>query len=74
MLLIQVTEFNTEHQQWPKISQDSIKKNLFLLEGQKKALAGGQRAPQELEVSPRSGLYLLVYLKCVSLEVSRSFS
>ena len=34
---------------------------------QKKALAEGQSPPQELEVSPRSGLYLLVIVMIVMI-------
>ena len=30
---------------------------------EKKALAERQSSPQELEVSPRSGVYLLVYIR-----------
>ena len=38
----------------------------------KKALAEGQNPPQELEVRPRSGLYLLVYkYRDNSLEVKK---
>ena len=36
------------------------KNTFFLPVGQTKALAVGRSPPQELEVSPRSGLYLLV--------------
>ena len=34
-LLLKVTEDTTEHQKWPKISQNSKKKALVLHEGQK---------------------------------------
>ena len=34
----------------------------------KKALAKGQSAPQELEVGPRSGPYILVYIKVKSVK------
>ena len=53
-LLLKVNEVTNGHQKWPKISKNSIK-SPFLLEGQNK--------PRELEVSPRSGLYLLVFIK-----------
>ena len=49
--------------------------NKFLAEGQKalaegqKALAEGQSPPQEQEVSPRSGLYLLVLYTFLILNV-----
>ena len=48
-LLLKVTEITTEHQKWPKISKNS-----------KKTVR--QNPPQELEVSPRSGLYFLVFI------------
>ena len=35
----------------------------LLPKGQKKALAKGRSPPQELEVGPRSGPYLLVAIK-----------
>ena len=58
-LLLKVTEVTTEHQKWPKISENSIKSPTFAQRA-KKAPALGRSPPQELEVSPRSGLYLLV--------------
>ena len=38
-------------------------KSSFLAQREKRALAEGRSPPQEREVSPRSGLYLLVHLK-----------
>ena len=46
------TEVTTEHQKWPKVSQQSIKTTFFLPEGQTKTSAGGQIPMQELEVKP----------------------
>ena len=46
----------------PKMGQNSIKSSFFARRA-KKALAEGQRPPQELEVGPRSGPYLLVISK-----------
>ena len=60
-LLLKVTEVTTEHQKWPKVSQNSIKSSFFAQRA-KKALAEGRRPPQELEVGLRSGPYLLVFL------------
>ena len=57
-LLINVTEVTTEHQKWLKISTNSVKSPKG-----KKSLGLGRSPPQELEVSPRSGLYLLVRIK-----------
>ena len=62
MLILKVTEVNTEHKKWPKISKNRIKSPFFARRA-KKALAGGRIPPQELEVSRRSGLYLLVFIK-----------
>ena len=45
----------------PKISTYSMKSTFFCPKG-KKASAEGQRPPQELEVSPHTGLYLLVFV------------
>ena len=50
-LLLKVTEVTTEHQKWPKVSQNSIKSSFFARRA-KKAVAGGQSPPQELEVKP----------------------
>ena len=47
--LLNILEITTEHQKWPKISTNSVK-------------SLGQNPPHELEVSPRSGLYLLVFI------------
>ena len=46
-------EVTTKHQKWPKISSNNLKSSFF---------AEGWSPPQELEESPRIGLYLLVYL------------
>ena len=59
MLLIKVTEVITEHQKWPKICKNNIKSHVFAQRA-KIASAVGQSPPQQLEVSPRSVLYLLV--------------
>ena len=59
-VLLNVTEVTTEHQKWPKIGTHSVK--AFFCPKGKKASAESQSPPQELEVSPRSGLYLLVAL------------
>ena len=52
-----ITEVTTEQQKLPKISTNSLKKN-FCPKG-KKSLGLDQSSLQELEVSPRRGLYLL---------------
>ena len=57
-LLINVTEVTTEHQKWLKISTKDVKGPKG-----KKSLGLSRRPPQELEVSPRSELYLLVRIK-----------
>ena len=62
MLLLKVTKVITGDQKVPKIGQSSIRA--------KKALAEGRSPPQELEVSPRSGLYLLVILYYNNLNYS----
>ena len=46
----------------PKMGQNSIKSSFFARRA-KKASAEGRSPPQELEVGPRSGPYLLVSLK-----------
>ena len=57
-LLLKVTEVTTENQKLPKINKKKALKALFLLKGQKNL------GPlQELDESPRSGLYLLVQIK-----------
>ena len=45
-----------------KKGQNSIISSLFFPEGQQKALDEGRSPPQELEVGPRSGPYLLVQI------------
>ena len=50
-LLLQVTEFTTEQQKWPKVSQNTIKSFCFA-QMAKKASAEGQSPPQELKVKP----------------------
>ena len=60
-LLLKVTKVTTQHQKWPKMGQNSKIGSLFARRG-KKASAEGQSPPQELEVGPRSGPYLLVTL------------
>ena len=59
-LLLKVT---TELHKWPKISKKKCIKSSLFARRAKKALAGGQSLPQELEVSPSSGLYFLVIIK-----------
>ena len=61
-LLINITEITTEHQKWLKISTNSVKSSFFVRRA-KKASSEGRSPPQELEVSPHSGLYLLVTVK-----------
>ena len=53
-LKIKFSKVTTEHQKLPKVSQKSLISFFFA----RKSL--GQSSPQELEVSPRSGPYLLV--------------
>ena len=60
-LLLNVMEVSTEHQKWLKISTNSVKSSYFARSA-KKPQPKGQSPPQELEVSPRSGLYHLVYV------------
>ena len=48
-------EVTTEQQKWRKISTNSVISTF--------ALAKYRSPQQKLEVSPRSGLYLLVFLK-----------
>ena len=57
-----VTNVTTGHQKLPKMGQNSII-SFFFARRAKKTSAEGRSPPQELEVSPRSGLYLLVLLK-----------
>ena len=61
MLLLKVTKVITGDRKMPKMGQNSIISSFFARRA-KKASAEGQSPPQELEVSPRSGLYLLVYI------------
>ena len=61
MLLLKVTKVITGDQKMPKMGQNSIISSFFARRA-KKASAEGRSSPQELEVSPRSGLYLLVKL------------
>ena len=61
-ILLKVSRVTTEHQKWPKMNQNSIKSSLFAQRA-KKASAEGQSLPQELEVGPRSGPYLIVIYK-----------
>jgi len=46
----------------PKMGQNSIKSSFFARRA-KKASAEGRSPPQELEVGPLSGPYLLVFIK-----------
>ena len=57
-LLLKVTKVTTGHQKMPKMGQNSIISSFF---ARKKASAEGRSPPQELEVGPRSGPYLLVH-------------
>ena len=52
----------TGHQKLPKMSQNSII-SPFFAQRAKKALAKGRSPSQVLEVGPRSGPHLLVFLK-----------
>ena len=45
---------------WPKIGKNSITRCYFCQKGKKNPSAEGQNLPQELELGPHSGLYLLV--------------
>ena len=65
-LLLNVTTVTTEHQKTPKLGQNSIKSPFFARRA-KKASAKGWSPPQELKVGPRSGPYLLVGIKLLSL-------
>ena len=51
-------EVTTEHQKWPNISTNNVKGSFFAQRA-KKASDEGQSPPQELEVGPHSGPYLL---------------
>ena len=54
----------TGHQKLPKMGQNSIIPSFFARRG-KKASAKGRSPPQEIEVGPRSGPYLLDHLNIV---------
>ena len=56
--LLNVTKVTSGHQKLPKIGRNSIINCLFCPKG-KKSLGGSP--PQELEVGPRSGPYLIVW-------------
>ena len=58
MLLLNVTMVTTGQPKLPKMGQNRIKSSFF---ARKKASAEGRSPPQELEVGPRSGPYLLVH-------------
>ena len=60
-LLLAITDVATKYQKYPKTSKKSFK-SFSLTEGQKKNSSVGQSPLQELEVSPRSELYLAVYI------------
>ena len=68
-LLLNVTTVTTEHQKLPKMSQSCIKR-FFFAPRAKKALAEGRSPPQEVEVGPCSGPYLLVSLN-ISIDGSQ---
>ena len=57
MLLLKDTKVSTRHQKLPKMGQNSILSSFCCPKG-KKSL--GRSPPQELDVGPRSGPYLLV--------------
>ena len=59
MLLLKVTKVITGDQKNAKNGPKQYNKLFFCPKG-KKSLGLGQSPPQELEVSPHSGLYLLV--------------
>ena len=70
-ILCSVTKATTKSYQGyyrtPKMALNSTKqhnKDFFLPEGQKKSSAKGRSPLQELEVGPRSRLYLLVLIIC----------
>ena len=66
VLLLNVREVTTEHGKWPKISTNSVKSSFFAW--RKKVLAEGRSPSQELEVSPSSGLYLVLLLNKLYFE------
>ena len=61
-LQLEFTKVTTEHQKLPKMGQNSIISSFFLAQRANKSLVEGRSPPQELEVGPCSGLYLLVLL------------
>ena len=61
-LLLKVTKVTTGHQKLPKMGRNSIISSFFAQRA-KRASAEGWSPPQELEVGPRSGPYLLVFFK-----------
>ena len=71
-ILFKVTEVTTKSYQgyyWtPKNAKNGPKQHnkLFFARRAKKASAKGRSPPQELEVGPRSGPYLLVLFKAVT--------
>ena len=72
MLLLKITEVTTGHQKLPKVGQNSIRRSFFARRA-KKASSGGRSPPQELEVGPRSGPYILVYIKIKLKYIIRYF-
>ena len=61
-ILFKVTTKSDQGYYWtPKIGQNSIIRS-FLAQRAKKASDEGRSPPQELEVGPRSGPYLLVFV------------
>ena len=71
ILLLKVTKVTTGHQKLPKMGQNSIISSFFVRRA-KTASLKGQSPPQELEVGPCSGPYLLVsYYKGSAFETRR---
>ena len=60
-LLLKATKVTTGRQKLQKLGQNSIISSFFAQRA-KKALAKDRRPPQELELCPRSGPYLLVHI------------
>ena len=60
LLLLNVTMVTTRQQKLPKMGQNNIKSFFFFARRAKKASVEGRSPPQELEVGPHSGPYLLV--------------
>ena len=65
MLLLKVTKVTTGHQKLPKMGQCSLITSFFAHRA-KKASAKGRSPPQERDVGPCSGPYLLVYVKALN--------